>query len=55
MPVVKPLDMSEIDAESRERIEAGLRTGMYTMTLPLQIVAHAPAAPRAGRHGDRWS
>ncbi len=47
MPVIEPLPMDEIDAESRARIAAGEKTGMYTMTLPLQIMAHSPAAFRA--------
>lgn len=47
MPVVAPLDMDAIDADSRARIEAGLATGMYSQTLPLQVLAHSPNALRA--------
>lgn len=47
MPVIAPLAMDAIDAESRARIDAGLATGMYSQTLPLQVLAHAPNALRA--------
>ncbi|EQA96598.1 alkylhydroperoxidase family enzyme [Sphingobium wenxiniae] len=47
MPVIAPLPLDDVDAESRARIDAGLATGMYSQTLPLQIVARAPAALRA--------
>jgi len=51
MPIIAPLPMSEIDAESRARIEAGQATGMYSQTLPLQVMARAPAALRAMDEG----
>jgi len=51
MPMIAPLPMQDLDAECRERIEAGLKTGMYSKTLPLQIMAHAPAALRAMDEG----
>ena len=53
MPVIAPLDLAAIDPESRERIDAGLATGMYSTTLPLQIMAHAPAALRSMDEGYR--
>src|SRR3546814_15375712 len=51
MPVIAPLEMDEIDTESRARIDAGLATGMYSKTLPLQVMARAPAALRAVDEG----
>lgn len=51
MPVIAPLPMAEIDAESLDRIDAGLKTGMYSQTLPLQVMARAPAALRAMDEG----
>ncbi|CAN5280677.1 hypothetical protein BH10PSE13_BH10PSE13_10180 [soil metagenome] len=47
MPVIAPLAMDAIDTESRARIESGLATGMYSQTLPLQVLAHSPNALRA--------
>ena len=44
MPVIAPLPMEEVDAASRARMEAGMATGMYTTTLPLRIMARAPAS-----------
>ena len=46
MPKIAPIAWEDLDPEARERMEAGLATGMYTMTLPMQIVAHSPVAPR---------
>lgn len=51
MPVIAPLPLAELDDESRARIDAGLATGMYTQTLPLQVIARAPAALRAMDEG----
>lgn len=51
MPVIAPLEPASVDEESRKRIEAGLATGMYSQTLPLRIMAHAPAALRAMDEG----
>lgn len=51
MPVIAPLPREEIDSESRARIEAGLATGMYSQTLPLEVMARAPAALRAMDEG----
>lgn len=47
MPVIAPLSMDALDEDSRTRINAGLATGMYSQTLPLQVIARAPAALRA--------
>src|SRR3546814_8834859 len=55
MPVIAPLEMDEIDTESRARIDAGLATGMYSQTLPLQVMARAPAALRAMDDGYKRS
>ena len=51
MPVIAPLPMEEIDDESSARIAAGQATGMYSQTLPLQVMARAPAALRAMDEG----
>lgn len=51
MPVIAPLPLDALDPESRARIDAGLATGMYTQTLPLQVMARAPAALRAMDEG----
>jgi alkylhydroperoxidase family enzyme len=51
MPVIAPLPMESLDEESRARIAAGQATGMYTQTLPLQVMARAPAALRAMDEG----
>jgi alkylhydroperoxidase family enzyme len=51
MPVIAPLPMDSLDEDSRVRIEAGLKSGMYTQSLPLQIIARAPAALRAMDEG----
>lgn len=51
MPVIAPLPLEALDDESRARIEAGLATGMYSQTLPLQVIARAPAAMRAMDEG----
>src|ERR1700730_7706130 len=46
MPRIAPIPWEALSDEARERIEAGTATGMYSMTLPLQIVAHSPNALR---------
>jgi alkylhydroperoxidase family enzyme len=46
MPRIAPIPWDELGDEARERIEAGMATGMYSMALPLQIVAHSPNALR---------
>lgn len=51
MPIIAPLEESHLDPESRDRIAAGLATGMYTTDLPLRIIARAPAALRAMDEG----
>jgi alkylhydroperoxidase family enzyme len=51
MPIIAPLEMADIDSESLARINAGLETGMYSQTLPLQVMARAPAALRAMDEG----
>jgi alkylhydroperoxidase family enzyme len=44
MPRIAPIPWEKLTDEARARIEAGMATGMYSMTLPLQIVAHSPNA-----------
>ncbi|RYY29129.1 MAG: carboxymuconolactone decarboxylase family protein [Sphingomonadales bacterium] len=51
MPVIAPLPMEALDEECRARIRAGQATGMYSQTLPLQVMARAPAALRAMDEG----
>ena len=51
MPVIRPLPLEELGAEATARIDAGLASGMYTQTLPLQVMARAPAALRAMDEG----
>lgn len=51
MSVIAPLPMEALDEECRGRIEAGQATGMYSQTLPLQVMARAPAALRAMDEG----
>jgi alkylhydroperoxidase family enzyme len=51
MPVIAPLPMDRIDEDSRARIAAGQESGMYSQTLPLQVMARAPAALRAMDEG----
>lgn len=53
MPVIAPLPLEEIDPEIRARMDAGVETGMYTTTIPLQIMARAPAAMRSMDEGYR--
>ena len=51
MPRIAPIEWTELDEEARARIDAGTASGMYTMTLPLQIVAHSPNALRGMDEG----
>ena len=51
MPIIAPLAEEQLDAESRERIAAGMATGMYTTTFPLRIMARSPAALRSMDEG----
>lgn len=51
MAIIAPLALADLDEESRARIEEGQRTGMFSQTLPLQIMARAPAALRAMDEG----
>jgi len=46
MPRIAPITWEDLTDDARERIEAGQATGMYSMTIPLQIVAHSPNALR---------
>jgi alkylhydroperoxidase family enzyme len=46
MPRIAPIEWDALDPESRRIIEDGMAAGMYTMALPLQIVAHSPTALR---------
>lgn len=51
MPRIAPIDWGQLSPQARQMIEEGLATGMYTMSLPLQIVAHSPTA-LAGMHAS---
>ena len=51
MPRIAPIAWEDLNDEARQRIEAGVATGMYRMTLPLQIVAHSPSALRGMDEG----
>jgi alkylhydroperoxidase family enzyme len=51
MPRIAPIAWDDLDAEARRRIEQGTASGMYRMTLPLQIVAHSPNALRGMDEG----
>jgi AhpD family alkylhydroperoxidase len=51
MALIAPLAEEQLDAESLERIAAGMASGMYTTTLPLRIMARAPAALRSMDEG----
>ncbi len=50
MPRIAPIEWDQLDEDARARIEAGTKSGMYTMT-PLQIVAHSPTALRGMDEG----
>lgn len=41
MPRIEPIPYDELDPELRDRFDAGLAEGRYTMTAPLQIYAYA--------------
>jgi alkylhydroperoxidase family enzyme len=51
MPRIEPLPYEQLSDDARGRIEAGVATGMYTTTVPLQIVAHSPMALQAMDEG----
>jgi hypothetical protein len=51
MPRIAPVPYDELSEEARDRIEAGLASGMYSTPLPLQIVAHSPIALRGMDEG----
>ncbi|MDY0012524.1 MAG: hypothetical protein RBS40_06490 [Rhodocyclaceae bacterium] len=44
MPRIQPLELDAMDPACRAALDAGLANGMYTMTLPMQIMAHSPSA-----------
>jgi alkylhydroperoxidase family enzyme len=44
MARIEPIPYDDLPAESRAMMEAGTATGMYTTTVPLQIVAYSTAA-----------
>ena len=44
MARIEPIAWDDLPAESREMMEAGTATGMYTITSPLQIIAYSTAA-----------
>jgi len=47
MPRIAPIALDDLDDEIRSRIDAGMASGMYSTTLPLQIVANSMMAFRA--------
>jgi alkylhydroperoxidase family enzyme len=51
MPRIEPIPFEELPDEARQRIEAGMATGMYTIPVPMQIVAHSPLVLRAMDEG----
>lgn len=51
MPRIAPIAWEDLTEDARRRIEAGTASGMYRMTLPLQIVAHSPNALRGMDEG----
>jgi alkylhydroperoxidase family enzyme len=51
MPRIEPIPYEELPEDVRQRIEAGLATGMYSVTLPQQILAHSPMVVRAMDEG----
>ncbi|MCU1616273.1 MAG: hypothetical protein JWO98_3813 [Frankiales bacterium] len=44
MPRIAPIAWEDLDEAARRRMAEGMATGMYTTSLPLQIVAHSPVA-----------
>jgi alkylhydroperoxidase family enzyme len=44
---IEPVPWDELTDDAREMMEAGTATGMYTTTVPLQIIAYSSAALRA--------
>lgn len=44
---IEPVPLDDLPAETRAMMEAGTATGMYTTTVPLQIVAYSTAAMTA--------
>jgi hypothetical protein len=46
VPRIAPIPWEDLDEDARRRIEEGTASGMYRMSIPLQIVAHSPNALR---------
>ncbi len=51
MPRIEPVPYDELSDDARSRIEAGLASGMYTQTVPLQILAHSEMVLRSMDEG----
>ncbi|MGD9793627.1 MAG: carboxymuconolactone decarboxylase family protein [Acidimicrobiia bacterium] len=47
MARIEPLAWDDVPAESRRLMEAGTATGMYTTTMPLQVIAYSSVALKA--------
>ncbi len=47
MPVIEPIPWDQLPAESRAMMEEGSASGMYTMTMPLQVIAYSSTALKA--------
>jgi alkylhydroperoxidase family enzyme len=51
LPRIEPIPYDELPEDTRDRIEAGMATGMYSTPLPLQVMAHSPMVIRAMDEG----
>jgi alkylhydroperoxidase family enzyme len=47
MARIEPIAWEDVPVESRRMMEEGLATGMYSMTVPLQIIAYSSVAMKA--------
>ena len=47
MARIEPIPFDELPEESRRMLEEGAATGMYTTTMPMQVVAYSSVALRA--------
>lgn len=47
MPRIEPIPYDELPDDARNRIEAGMATGMYSTPVPLQVLAYSPMVVRA--------
>lgn len=47
MARIEPIPWSDLSTQAREMLEAGAESGMYTTTVPMQIIAYSSAALQA--------